>query len=368
VYNVGIKLSDEKKMKNRMAKLVLEDGNVFEGISFGYPLSTAGEVVFNTGMTGYPESLTDPSYFGEILVLTYPLIGNYGVSPSSENPSINPDFESDRIQVSSLIVSDYSESFSHWKSDRSLGDWLNQQRVPAIHGIDTRTLTKILREKGTMLGKIVIDEDVDFFDPNQHHLVSQVSVKEPQIYGKGKQRIALLDCGCKMSIISNLVVREFEVLRLPWDTDLRNYDFSGLLISNGPGNPEMCPEAIQSAKYILESNIPIFGICLGHQILALAAGAKTYKLKYGHRSQNQPVIDNPSERCYITSQNHGYAVDADKLPEDWKIWFTNLNDQTNEGIIHSSGRFMSVQFHPEAAPGPVDTMFIFDKFMEILRR
>ncbi|MDD5764697.1 MAG: glutamine-hydrolyzing carbamoyl-phosphate synthase small subunit [Candidatus Marinimicrobia bacterium] len=354
-------------MPYKLARLILEDGNVFQGFSFGFPASSAGEVVFNTGMTGYPETLTDPSYFGEILTLTYPLAGNYG-APNSAHPDFpNPDFESDRIQVRGLIVADYSESFSHWHSRQSLADWLIAQKIPAITGIDTRALTQFLRNKGTMLGKIVIDDDPDFYDPNRHNLVSEVSRKKIEILGNGSKRIALIDCGAKRSIISNLIKRGFEVLALPWNADISAYDFNGILISNGPGDPTMCAETIRSAKFAFDHNIPTFGICLGHQILALAAGAKTFKLKFGHRGQNQPVIDHLTGRCYITSQNHGYAVEKDTLPHDWQAWFSNLNDHTNEGMIHHSGRFLSVQFHPEAVPGPVDTQFLFDRFLELVK-
>lgn len=355
-----------EKTERKVARLILEDGNEFSGFSFGFPVSSAGEVVFNTGMTGYTESLTDPSYFGEILTLTFPLVGNYGV-PMPDYPAFpNRDFESDRIQVRGLVVSDYSEYYSHWHSKQSLSDWLIAQQIPAISEIDTRALTQILREKGTMLGKIVIGDDIDFYDPNRHNLVSEVSRKEAAIFGNGKRRITLLDCGCKRSILTNLIECGFEILMLPWNADLSQYDFSALVISNGPGDPMMCTATIAAARFALENKIPTLGICLGNQILALAAGARTYKLKYGHRGQNQPVIDQTTGRCFITSQNHGFAVDDSTLPEDFQIWFTNLNDRTNEGLMHRSGRFMSVQFHPEAAPGPVDTRFIFDRFLEVL--
>lgn len=350
-------------MNKRSALLTLEDGHVFEGFSFGYEGASAGEVVFNTGMVGYPESLTDPSYYGQILVLTYPLIGNYGVP---EFKFGNDNFESDRIQVKGLIVADYSETYSHWDARQSLAEWLTTHKVPALSGIDTRYLTQILREKGTMLGKIEFGEPIEFYDPNRQNIVAEVTCPEPQISGRGNRRIALIDCGCKRSIVTALERRNCEVLRLPWDADLSGYDFSGLLISNGPGDPQMCTATIEAARLALKNDIPTLGICLGNQILALAAGAKTYKLKYGHRSQNQPVVDRLSGRCFITSQNHGFAVDDRSLPEDWQVWFSNLNDRTNEGLIHRSGRFMSVQFHPEAAPGPLDTTFIFNRFLDIV--
>ncbi len=350
------------------AHLILEDGHIFQGTSFGYPASVSGEVVFNTGMTGYPESLTDPSYYGQILCFTYPLIGNYGIPRNKQRQQLGDSFESDHIQVKGLVVSDYSDKYSHWKAQHSLGKWLSSQKISAIREIDVRSLTQILREQGTMLGKIVIGKSIDWFDPAKYNLVSRVSIKKSRTYGQGKTRIALLDCGCKHNILRSLLKREVEVLRLAWDADVSQYDFSGLLISNGPGDPSNYPEPLQAARYAFDNNIPTMGICLGHQLMALAIGAQTFKLKYGHRSQNQPVIDLRNQKSYITSQNHGYAVDAQTLDKEWHPWFTNLNDKTNEGMRHDSGRFFSVQFHPEAAPGPMDTGFLFDEFLTIINQ
>ncbi len=356
-------------MKTQKAELQLENGMIFSGTSFGHAASVSGEIVFNTGMTGYPESLTDPSYKGEILTLTYPLIGNYGVPAFEKERALNEDFESANIQIKALIISEISEDYSHWKSVQSLAEWLKRENIPAISGIDTRALTQVLRENGTMLGKIIInDEDVDYLDPNKINLVSQVSIPQKEIHGHGDKRIALLDCGCKYSIIRNFIDRGFEVLRLPWDADLKQEEFDALFISNGPGDPEQVKTTIDSVRWAIEQNIPTMGICLGHQIMGLAAGAKTYKLKYGHRSQNQPVMDLLTKRCYITSQNHGYAVDDTTLPEGWQPWFKNLNDNTSEGLIHESGIFKSVQFHPEAEPGPTDTLFIFDRFIDLISK
>lgn len=348
-------------------RLILEDGSRFDGYSFGFPRSVAGEVVFNTGMVGYPETLTDPSYHGEILTLTYPLIGNYGVASNRREKNLNFAFESNKVQISGLLISNYSTNYSHHSATKSLGDWLYRQKVPALYGIDTRTLTKKLREEGTMLGKIQFDDDeIDFYDPNLENLVDKVSPKKVYRYGSGEKRVVLMDCGCKHNILHNLINRGVEVLRVPWNYDFTAEEFDGLLISNGPGNPKMCRRAIYFIRQAISRKIPVFGICLGNQLLALATGANTYKLKYGHRSQNQPVMEVGTNRCLVTSQNHGYAVDTNTLPDDWEEWFVNLNDGTNEGIRHRSGPFMSVQFHPEASPGPVDAGYLFDDFVKLL--
>ena len=352
--------------KNPSAVLRLEDGIEFRGVAFGAARSTSGEVVFNTGLVGYPESLTDPSYRGQILVLTYPLVGNYGV-PGTSGDEVDRFFESHELQISGLIVSSICQDYSHWNAVQSLPAWLNRYDIPAISGIDTRSLTKRLREKGTMLGKILHgEEDVRQFNPEKHNLVSKVSCEKTHKYGAGKKNVVLIDCGCKNNIIHSLVNRGVSVTRVPWNFDFTTIDYDGLFISNGPGDPTQCVETIQNLKKALEKKKPIFGICLGNQLLALAAGADTYKLKYGHRSQNQPCIDVFTKRCFITSQNHGYAVDRDTLPPDWKLWFKNANDGTNEGIRHETLPFMSVQFHPEARPGPTDTKHLFDEFIGML--
>ncbi len=352
------------------ASLVLEDGTVFEGVSFGVAKSIAGEVVFNTGMVGYPESFTDPSYNGQILVLTYPLIGNYGV-PAKEKDKFGllKNFESEKAQITGLIVADYSNEFSHWQAEQSLAEWLQKEGIPALTGIDCRMLTKKLREKGVMLAKIVFNgQQLEFVDPNKRNLAAEVSCKQPVLYENGKRTIALIDCGTKNNIARSLLQRKVSVLRVPWDYDLFNgkYDFDAILVSNGPGNPKTMQATIETVKKSLEYGKPTFGICFGNQILALAAGADTYKLKYGHRSQNQPCQIVETKRCFITSQNHGFAVDEKTLPGDWQPWFRNLNDGTNEGIRHKSKPFMSVQFHPEFCPGPKDTEFLFDKFIGIV--
>lgn len=380
-------------MKNRQkGKLVLEDGTEFEGYPFGAGIHTSGEVVFNTGMVGYPESLTDPSYHGQILVLTYPLVGNYGVHEDVvRGGGLSERYESERVQVAGLVVGEYSGSYSHWSAKKSLGEWLAEHRVPALTGVDTRAITKRLREKGVMLGRIAFNASPasaelakvsstgdgiggglggvegggsagKFIDPNKRNLASEVSIHEPVIYGDSGPRVVLVDCGVKHSIIRSLIAHGVSVRRVPWDWDISTEEMEGLVISNGPGDPKMCADVAGSIKYAMKKGIPVLGICLGSQLLALAAGADTYKLKYGHRGQNQPCIDMETGRCYITSQNHGYAVDERTLPRNWEPWFRNANDDTNEGIKHRSKPFFGVQFHPEANPGPVDTAFIFDAF------
>ena len=354
--------------EKQYAKLVLEDGSVFQGNFFGSKKTVNGEVVFNTGMLGYPESLTDPSYRGQILVLTYPLIGNYGIPAYDKENGLFKYFESEKIQVQGLIVTDYSENYSHWNAKKSLSDWMVENNTPGIYGIDTRELTKKLRKKGSLLGKILYnDEKIHFEDPNKRNLVAEVSIKKPIIYKKGKKKVVLIDCGTKNNIIRAFLKRNFTVIRVPWDFDFLDEKADGIIISNGPGDPKKCNETIENVKKTLTKNIPILGICLGSQILGLAAGASTYKLKFGHRGHNQPCIEVGTNRCYITSQNHGYAVDSDTLPEDWREWFYNNNDETNEGIKHFSKPFFGTQFHPEASPGPDDTEFLFDMFIRSMK-
>ncbi len=354
-----------------IGKLVLTDGTEFWGISFGAEKSVAGEVVFNTGMVGYPEAMTDPSYKGQILTLTYPLIGNYGVPGKLEENGIDINFESDKIHISALIVSEYSKEYSHWNAKQSLSDWLKSENIPALEGIDTRKLTKILREKGAMLGKIIIGQDIEFYDPNTNDLVSQVSIKTPMEYMPktypNPPKIIMLDCGLKNNMITCLLKRGAMVKRVPYDYDFTKEDYNGLFISNGPGDPKMCGQTIKNVKKAMEQRKPIFGVCLGNQILALAAGGDTYKLKYGHRSQNQPCIQKGTKRCIITTQNHGFAVNMGSLGDEWEEYFINANDNTNEGIRHKTLPFRSVQFHPEARPGPIDAEYLFDEFMRMVR-
>lgn len=356
------------------ASLLLDDGTMFHGRSFGYEGSTSGEVVFNTGMVGYPESLTDPSYAGQILVCTYPLIGNYGVTAPCDADGMDQFMESWKIHARGLIVCDYSEKYSHWNARRSLADWLKSEKIPAMTGVDTRTLTKRLRERGSMLGKLMIGGDdparVAQYDPNRRNLAPEVSVSAPRLYkpvGAVRGRVAVIDCGCKHNILRSLVGRGLEVLRVPWDHDLSGEKIDGVSISNGPGDPIFYDKTVATVRRCVDKGIPTFGVCLGNQMLALAIGAKTFKLKYGHRGQNQPALEVGTNRAYMTSQNHGFAVDESTLPKGWSPWFTNLNDKTNEGIRHESGRFRSVQFHPEACPGPVDTAYLFEEFTASLK-
>lgn len=351
--------------------LILEDGTTLEGFSFGAETEMNGEVVFNTGMVGYPESFTDPSYTGQILTLTSPLIGNYGV-PGDEVDEfgLKKNFESNHMHISGLIVTEYCEKPNHWNSKQTLAKWLKANKVPALQGIDTRALTQKLREKGAMLGKIVFDKKskLELHDPNTDNLVAQVSIKKPMTYKRGKKRVALIDCGVKNNIIRSLLQRNVTVERVPWNYDIfeNKLKFNGVLLSNGPGDPQIVKETHAIVGKCIDSGIPTFGICLGNQMLAIASGAKTYKLKYGHRSQNQPCIDLQTGQCHITSQNHGFAVRAKSLAKDWETWFVNANDDTVEGIRHKKKPLMSVQFHPEATPGPVDTNYLFDQFVEML--
>ena len=378
------------------AKLILDDGSQFCGWSFGYDANTTGEVVFNTAMTGYPESLTDPSYAGQILVTTYPLIGNYGVPDTGLGDNGLPLFmESDRIHAKALIVADYSENYSHWNAKESLASWLKREKIPAITGIDTRRLTKVLREHGVMMGRIETFPQplpamgrIETFpqplpamegsnnlqeDYGSVNWVEKVSCKDVITYqpeGEKKHRVVLVDCGVKANIIRCLIKRGVEVVRVPWDYDFNQLGFDGLFLANGPGDPEQCGKTVQHIRTFLNNPQlrPCMGICLGNQLLAKAAGAKTYKLKYGHRSHNQPVQQVGTTRCFITSQNHGYAVDDSTLPADWESLFVNMNDGSNEGIRHKTNPWMSAQFHPEACSGPVDTEFLFDEFVKMLEK
>ena len=358
-------------MKN--VTLVLEDGTKFHGQSFGYDQPVAGEVVFNTAMMGYPESLTDPSYAGQLMTLTYPLVGNYGVPPFSVEPNGLATFmESDKIYASAIIVADYSEKYSHWNAVESLASWLKREHVPGITGIDTRELTKVLREHGVMMGKIIFDDEPDNIPTAEYegvNWVDRVSCKDIIRYNEGAgKKVVLVDCGVKNNIIRCLINRGVEVIRVPWNYDYTSMDFDGLFLGNGPGDPDMCEDAVNVIRRQMSlSRKPICGICMGNQLLAKAGGATIYKLKYGHRSHNQPVREVGTNRCYVTSQNHGYAVDAKTLGSDWRELFVNMNDGSNEGVCHKENPCFTSQFHPEACSGPIDTEFMFDRFIATLQ-
>ncbi len=350
----------QDSMRRGYGVLVLEDGTRFAGSSFGYEGAANGELVFCTGMVGYPEALTDASFVGQILTMTYPIMGNYGVPDSSL-------WEDDRIHVAGLIVSNYIDTPSHADSVMTLGTWLKREHVPALEIKDTRALTQHIRKHGVMLGKIIFDGDIPFHDPNEENLVARVSTKEVTWQGEGDITVALIDCGAKRNIVRSLVAKGVRVVTVPWDYDLfaDRVQFDGILISNGPGNPKMAEATIETLRRAMQYGVPTMGICLGHQLLALAAGGDTYKLKFGHRGQNQPSLLSGTRRCYITTQNHGFAVGT--LPPDFEPWFINANDGSNEGMRHISQPFFSVQFHPEAAPGPMDTDWIFTHFLDVVR-
>ncbi|MEM3437025.1 MAG: glutamine-hydrolyzing carbamoyl-phosphate synthase small subunit [Nitrososphaerales archaeon] len=367
------------------AILALEDGTILEGNGFGYPCEVSGEVVFNTGMTGYTESLTDPSYFGQILIQTYPLIGNYGVPPYSitDEFEIPLHFESNRIQVKGYVIYSLTQNPSHWSNKKSLNEWLYEQKIPGIEGIDTRELTKRIRIKGTMLGILKVAEEIDLKeiearlkeieDPNKKDLVREVTIDEPIEYNSGRSlKIVLIDCGTKFGIIRNLLQRGMDVIRVPYDypaEKILGLNPSGIVISNGPGDPKKCDKTIRVVREILETDLPVMGICLGNQILALATGADTYKLKFGHRGQNHPCINLYDGKCYITSQNHGYSINAESLKEtEFDVWFKNVNDKTVEGIKHRKKPVFGTQFHPEASPGPYEAGFLFDYFLKEVKK
>ncbi len=358
---------------NRKVTLRLEDGTEFHGTSFGYEKPVAGEVVFNTAMMGYPESLTDPSYAGQLMTLTFPLVGNYGVPPFTFEENGLPTFmESEKIHVRAIIVSDYSREFSHWNGVETLADWLKREKVPGITGIDTRQLTKVLREHGVMMGKILFDDmpdEVPEADYAGVNFVDQVSCREVIKYNEGAdKKVVLVDCGVKANILRCLIRRGVEVIRVPWNYDFNELEFDGLFLANGPGDPETCEVTVQNIRRFLANPVvrPCMGICMGNQLLSKAAGARIYKLKYGHRSHNQPVRKVGTETCFITSQNHGYAVDSSSLPADWEPMFVNMNDGSNEGVRHKKNPWFSAQFHPEACSGPVDTEYMFDDFVKLL--
>ncbi|KAH6659560.1 carbamoyl-phosphate synthase [Truncatella angustata] len=358
------------------ATLTLRDGPIFRGTAFGADTNISGEAVFTTSLVGYPESMTDPSYRGQILVFTQPLIGNYGV-PGNQRDQWNllKYFESPHIQCAGVVVADVAEQYSHWTAVESLGEWCAREGIPAISGVDTRAIVTYLREQGSSLARISTgdeydaDEDESFVDPGQINLVKKVSTKAPFVVEahNPKYHIALIDCGVKENILRSLVSRGASVTVFPYDFKIQkvadNYD--GVFISNGPGDPTHCQDTVHNLRTLMEtSQVPVMGICLGHQLLALSIGARTVKMKYGNRAHNIPALDLSTGQCHITSQNHGYAVDASSLPKDWKEYFVNLNDGSNEGMRHATRPIFSTQFHPEAKGGPMDSSYLFDKYIE----
>ncbi len=369
---------------NKFGKLIFDDGTVLDGQGFGYSTTVFGEIVFNTGMVGYTEALTDPSYNGQILTLTYPLIGNYGVP----DPSITDDdgipkfFESNKIQIRGLVVHELSLTASHWNLTMTLDEWMNNEKVPGISGIDTRELTKKLRTSGVMMAALVVSEteiDVEsvkkqlksakHYDSEQ--FMDVVSTKEEQVFGNDEKSVVVIDTGAKNAILRNVRELGYKVILVPWNTSYEkivSYNPRGVVLSSGPGDPQKCPDTIDTAKKLIENNVPTLGICLGAQIIGIAGNTETYKLKYGHRGQNKPCINLEDNQVYVTSQNHGYGITPESIEKsDFKLWFTNADDKTVEGIKHKKQNCVAVQFHPEAAPGPFDCKFVFEelkKFME----
>jgi len=367
------------------AFLLLQDGSIFFGTGFGAEVDSVGEVVFNTGMVGYCESLTDPSYAGQILCFTYPLMGNYGVPDYGDLDEFRVPrfFESSKLQVKGAVVQEACRVPSHWASKKNLGEWLSSEGVPGIEGVDTRALVTRLREFGVMMGIIANSselEDIDHFREvlrkaslyDSLDLVKGVSVKKPITYGDAEKRVVLLDCGAKLGIVRNLLARGYQVVRLPYNSSYATtmkYDPQGVVVSNGPGDPQRCVDTTRCVESLIDSDVPLLGVCLGEQIVGMAQGATTFKLKYGHRGQNKPCIELSTGRGYVTSQNHGYALNPKSLSKtDLKPWFINADDMTIEGVQHSSKPCLAVQFHPEARPGPLDTNFVFDRFAAKMER
>jgi len=371
------------KHANKFGVLILEDGTVFEGMGFGYSTTVFGEAVFNTGMTGYTEALTDPSYSGQILTLTYPLVGNYGVPDpmAKDSDGMRKNFESEMIQARGLVVHELSITASHWNLSLTLDEWLYNEKIPGISGIDTRELTIKLRTSGVMMAALAVsDTPIDVSEIkkklssakkyNDEEFMNIVSTKEPQTFGSDPESIVVIDTGVKNAILRNVRSLGYKVIKVPWNYSIEkilSYNPKGVVISNGPGDPLKCGETMQTAKSLIEKNIPTLGICLGAQILGLAGGANTYKLKYGHRGQNKSCIDLDNNQVYVTSQNHGYCIDPESLKNtDFKLWFTNADDKTVEGIKHKQNKIIAVQFHPEASPGPFDCMFIFEELKKLI--
>ncbi len=368
---------------NKFGKLILDDGTILDGMGFGYSTTIFGELVFNTGMVGYTETLTDPSYAGQILTLTYPLVGNYGVPDPSQKDKdgISKYFESDKIQVRGLVIHQLSETASHWNLSMTLDEWLYKEKIPGISGIDTRELTKKLRENGVMMAALVVsDSEIDVKKAQQQlkeakrydseEFMDTVSTKSEKTYGDDSQTVVVIDTGAKNAILRNIRDLGYKVVKVPWNTTIEkilSYSPSGVVISNGPGDPQKCPDTINTAKSLIEKNVPTLGICLGAQIIGLAGNASTYKLKYGHRGQNKSCLNLVDNQVYVTSQNHGYCISPDSLQNsEFDLWFTNTDDKTVEGIKHKKQNCIAVQFHPEASPGPYDCKYIFKRLQTLM--
>jgi carbamoyl-phosphate synthase small subunit len=367
----------------KFAKLILDDGTVFDGMGFGFPVAVFGEIVFNTGMVGYTETLTDPSYSGQILTLTYPLIGNYGIPDPAikDEDGISKYFESDKIQVRGLVIHELSMVASHWNLSLTLDEWLYNEKIPGISGIDTRERTKKLRSSGVMMAALVVsdneinEEDIkkqlsSVQNYNNEKFMDIVSTKNEQVFGKEKKSVVVVDTGVKNAILRNIREMGYKIIKVPWNTSIEkilSYKPKGVVISNGPGDPQNCPDTIKTVKSLMEQNIPTLGICLGAQIIGLAGGADTYKLKYGHRGQNKPCINLETNQVYVTSQNHGYCISPDSLKNsEFDMWFTNADDKTVEGLKHKKQKCIAVQFHPEASPGPYDCKFVFKELQNLM--
>ena len=379
-----VKITTKKSnYANKFGKLIFDDGTVLDGIGFGYSTTVFGEIVFNTGMVGYNETLTDPSYSGQILTLTYPLVGNYGVPDPSikDKDGISKFFESDKIQVRGLVVHELSLTASHWNLSMTLDEWLFNEKVPGISGIDTRSLTKKLRKSGVMMAALVVSDaeiDVDkvkkqlqsITNYNSEKFMDAVSTKDEQVYGSDEQSVVVIDTGAKNAILRNIREIGYKVIKLPWNTSFEkilSYKPKGVVISNGPGDPQNCPQTVETAKKLIKNNIPTLGICLGAQIIGLAGNTEIYKLKYGHRGQNKPCVNLENNQVYVTSQNHGYGITPESLSKsEFDLWFTNADDKTVEGIKHKTQNCIAVQFHPEAAPGPYDCKFVFEQLKNLM--
>jgi carbamoyl-phosphate synthase small subunit len=374
----------DKTEQGNPAVLVLEDGSLFVGKGFGAETTSVAEVVFTTGMVGYPESMTDPSFAGQLLCFTYPLIGNYGISSMKDLDSMGlpRQFESESIKTSGIIVSEWCERPNHWASKQTVSEWMASEGIPGISDIDTRALVSKLRESGVMMGVLASGSGLDnrrglmkvLKDSTKYDsidFVRRVSPKKPKVYGTSEKAVVLLDCGAKFSIMRNLLERGYSVVRAPFDysyADIMKHDPAGVVISNGPGDPQLCTDTIKATARLIDSEVPTLGICLGNQLVGLSQGAQTYKLKYGHRGQNKPVVDVMTGRGYVTSQNHGYSVSRETMEKtDLRPWFMNADDDTVEGLVHQTKPCIAVQFHPEASPGPYDTQFVFDRFVTVMK-